>query len=345
VYTKFFNLREAPFRLTPDPRFLHLAEPHRLALRVLLEGILTRKGLLVLCGPIGTGKTTLMHSAMTLLEKTSAFKGKLKTAFLVNPTLSREEFLESVLDEFEVSCSTTSKPRRLAALHEMLVVTHQHGGTAVLVVDEAHLLTPELLEEIRLLSNADAYQEKLLQVVLSGQPELQINLNHPNMRALQQRIAASCQLRALSLPETRVYVMERLHAAGLQGAPPFSGTVLEQVFTHTSGVPRLINLLCDRALSIGFSQQQQAVDSSMLEEAAGQLNLLVEQVEAAAKASLYDRQKVQEQNAKTEGISAVMENEIQAAIDLLIHTMGRSTAVNLLVHAMGKVLFSQGSNS
>lgn len=345
MYPRFFNLREEAFRLTPDPRFLHLAEPHRIALGVLLEGILTRKGVLVLSGPIGTGKTTLMHSAMELLEENAVLKGKLKTAFLVNPALSRQEFLEAVLDEFEVPCSTTSKPRRLAALHQMLLATQQHGGTAVLVVDEAHLLTQDLLEEIRLLSNTDAYQEKLLQVVLSGQPELQTNLNHPNMRALQQRIAASCQLRPLSIPETRIYVIQRLHAAGLQGEPPFSGPVLEQVFAYTNGVPRLINLLCDRALSIGFSQQKRVVDSSILEEAAGRLSLLAEQVEAPARANLYRGQNVQEQNARKEGLSAPAEDEIRAAVDLLNRTVGISTAVNLLIETMSRVSSSQESNS
>ena len=310
-----------------------------------MEGILTRKGVLVLAGPIGTGKTTLMHSAMGLLEENAAVRGKLKTAFLVNPTLSRQEFLEAVLDEFEVPCLTTSKPRRLAALHQMLLATQQRGGTAVLVVDEAHLLTPELLEEIRLLSNTYAYQEKLLQVVLSGQPELQTNLNHPNMRALQQRIAASYQLRPLSLPETRAYIIQRLHAAGLQGESPFSGAVLEQVFAYTNGVPRLINLLCDRALSIGFSQQKRVVDPSILEEAAGKLSLLAEQFEAPALANLWRGQNGQKQNATKEEIPSPAEAEIRAAVDLLNHTVGISTAVNLLIDAMNRVSSSQESNS
>jgi general secretion pathway protein A len=288
-----------------------------MALGVLLEGILTHKGVLVLCGPIGTGKTTLMHSAMNLLEENDAVRGKLKTAFLVNPTLSREEFLEAVLDEFDVSCSTTSKPCRLAALHQMLLATQQHSGTAVLVVDEAHLLTPELLEEIRLLSNADAYQEKLLQVVLSGQPELQVHLNHPNMRALQQRIAGSCLLRAFDLSETRAYILERLHAAGLQGDSPFTGNAVEQVFTYTGGVPRLINMLCDSALSVGVSQQKRTLDPSVIQEAAHKLSLPAEPVEAVADTRLRS-----EQNAKQARIPVAADQEIRAAIDLLIHAMG-----------------------
>jgi general secretion pathway protein A len=321
MYTEFYHLREEPFRLTPDPRVLHLAEPHRTALSVLLEGILGRKGFLVLCGPIGTGKTTLMHAALHLLEENSTLKGKLKTAFLVNPTLSREEFLEAVLDEFEVPCSATSKPRRLAALHEMLLATQRGGGTAVLIVDEAHLLTAELLEEIRLLSNTDSYQEKLLQVVLSGQSEVHAHLHHPSMRALLQRIASTCQLRPLSVPETRVYVMERLHAGGLQGESPFPASVFQHIYKYAAGVPRLINLLCDSALAIACDHQKRYVDAAVVEEAAAKLSLLPEQIQAAESvaSSLFGRNGNSAQVAKAE-------QEIRTAVDLLIGAMKQNRA-------------------
>lgn len=316
MYTKFYQLCEEPFRLTPDPRFLHLADPHRNALGVLLQGILTRKGFLVLYGPIGTGKTTLMHAALHLMMENSNVKDCLATAFLVNPTLSREEFLEAVLDEFEVSCTSTSKPRRLAALHEMLLTTQRKGGTAVLIVDEAHLLTMELLEEIRLLSNTDTYQEKLIQVVLSGQPELQNHLHHPQMRALQQRIAGTCHLRPLSLPETRVYVMERLHAAGLRGESPFGTTVLEHVFRFSGGVPRLINLICDSALTIGFTQQKQALDAATVEDAAAKLGLL----EAPAPTPVAKPAAISINKSK-EAAAAPSETEIRTGVDMLINAM------------------------
>jgi general secretion pathway protein A len=300
MYAKFFNLREEPFRLTPDPRFLHLAEPHRMALKVLLEGILMRKGFLVLCGPTGTGKTMLMNAALCLLEENAALRGKLKTAFLIDPTLRSEEFLEAVLDEFEVPCSSTSKPQRLAALYQMLVASQQHGGTGVLVIDEAHLLARDVLEQIRLLSNMDTYQETPLQIILSGLPELQIQLHEPNMQALQQRIAATCHLRPLNLQETRVYVMQRLHVAGLRGDSPFSDTVLDQVFAYTGGVPRLINLVCGEALTSGSSKQKCAVDSLMIEEAAHKLNLLTGQVEAAPRASLDSRGNLEQESTRQE---------------------------------------------
>src|ERR1700675_1649219 len=200
MYLSFFQLKDEPFRLTPDPRYLHLAEPHQVALNVLLEGILYRRGLVMITGPIGTGKTTLVHSALQVFEDK---KMPIKSALLFNPTLTRDEFLEMTLEEFEVNCTSTSKPRRLMALHDMLLQTQRKGGTAVLFIDEAHLLTSELLEEIRLLGNADMHHEKLLQIVLSGQPELVEIMSRPELSALQQRIAGRAQLRPLSLPETR----------------------------------------------------------------------------------------------------------------------------------------------
>ena len=280
MYTAFYNLKEQPFRLTPDPRFLHLAEPHRIALKVLLEGVLLRKGFLVMAGPVGTGKTTMLHAALHMLSERSVGTNRLATAFLVNPTLTRGEFLEAVLDEFEIVCDSPSKPRRLAALHQMLLETQQRGATAVLFVDEAHLLTPDLLEEIRLLSNADTYQEKLLQIVLCGQPELSALLDREELRALRQRIAASCQLRPLSLAETRAYVTERLYAAGLRGPGPFAGASLEAVHEFTGGVPRLINLLCDGCLSIGFASRRKQIEPDIVEEAAANLGLV--RVQAAS---------------------------------------------------------------
>lgn len=280
MYTAFYNLKEQPFRLTPDPRFLHLAEPHRIALKVLLEGVLMRKGFLVMAGPVGTGKTTMLHAALHMLSERSVGTNRLATAFLVNPTLTRGEFLEAVLEEFEIVSDSPSKPRRLAALHQMLLETQQRGATAVLFVDEAHLLTPDLLEEIRLLSNADTYQEKLLQIVLCGQPELSALLDREELRALRQRIAASCQLRPLSLPETRAYVTERLYAAGLRGPGPFAGASLEAVHEFTGGVPRLINLLCDGCLSIGFASRRKQIEPDIVEEAAANLGLVRLQVTA-----------------------------------------------------------------
>src|SRR6267378_1371407 len=199
MYTAFYNLREEPFRLTSDPRFFHLAEPHAAALATLVEAVMRRKGFVLMTGPIGTGKTTVVHTALQILTERAATNHPISSAFILNPTLSREEFLEMLLSEFEIPCTSASKPARLAALQRMLLETQRKGGTSLLLVDEAHLLTPELLEEIRLLSNADTYQEKLLQIVLCGQPELLALLRKPELRALRQRVASSCSLRPLNL--------------------------------------------------------------------------------------------------------------------------------------------------
>jgi general secretion pathway protein A len=268
LYTAFYQLKEEPFRLTPDPRFLHLADPHRTALKVLLQGVLQRKGFTIVAGPVGTGKTTLLHTALQILTEKSEGRGRLVSAFLVNPTLTPAELLEAVLDEYEISCSATSKPRRLAALHQMLFQTQQQGGTAVLLIDEAHLMSIELLEEIRLLGNTDTYQEKLLQIVLCGQPELFAVLQRPELQALQQRIAGTCLLRPLSLPETRAYIAERLHAAGLRGSSPFTGTAVENIHRMTNGVPRLINLLSDACLMVGFDLRRKQIDQLIVDQAA-----------------------------------------------------------------------------
>lgn len=270
MYCAFFHLKDEPFRLTPDPRFLHLAEPHKAALTVLLDGILHRKGLVMITGPIGTGKTTVIHTALRCI---SPKKMGIRSALLFNPLLTRDEFLEMMLEEFDVSCPSTGKPKRLTALHKMLVETQRSGGTAVLFIDEAHLLSTELLEEIRLLGNADTCQEKLLQIILCGQPEMLTLMKRRELSALQQRIAARAHLRPLNLAETGDYIAERLQAAGLQGASPFSPYALEAVFRYSGGAPRLINLICEGCLTLGFRTRRKTIQPNIVEEVAVSLDL------------------------------------------------------------------------
>jgi len=275
MYLSFYQLDDEPFRLTPDPRFLHLSQPHQVALQTLLEGILYRRGLIMITGPIGTGKTTLMDAVLQILCDLSKNNAQVRTALIFNPTLTREEFLEAVLDEFEVRCTSTSKPGRLSALHRMLIDTHRQGGTAALIIDEAHLLSSELLEEIRLLGNADTHQEKILQIVLSGQPELTTILNRRELSALKQRIACRADLRPLTELETGVYIAERLHIAGLKGSLPFASTAVSSIFRYSQGVPRLINLLCEGCLVQGFKTQRKVIQSDMVETVADSLNMVV----------------------------------------------------------------------
>jgi len=319
MYTAFYNLREEPFRLTSDPRFFHLAQPHAAALATLVEAVMRRKGFVLLTGPIGTGKTTVVHTALQILTERAAASHPISSAFILNPTLSREEFLEMLLTEFEIPCTSTSKPARLSALQRMLLETQRRGGTSLLLVDEAHLLSPELLEEIRLLSNADTYQEKLLQIVLCGQPELLGILRKPELRALRQRVASSCSLRPLSFPEVRAYISERLHSAGFRGATtPFPMPVLEEIFRLSEGVPRLINLLADACLTFGCKAHRPVIDLVIVEEAASELGMKETFVEPV----------VEERSAVTGQATRGNEDAvIGSALDLLVQAMKRRRAL------------------
>jgi general secretion pathway protein A len=271
MYSAFYGLKQEPFRLTPDPRFLHLAEPHRNTLRAMVEGVAARKGLQISVGPIGTGKTTLLYSLQHILAHEASAQRPLRSAFVVNPTLTADELFETLFDELEIS-SAAGKPSRLRALHKLLLESHRRHGAVVLIIDEAHLLTAALIEEVRLLLNLDSYPVNVLQVILCGQPELLPLLMKPELAALKQRIAVVSKLRPLTLVETRAYIAERMHVAGLQGDGPFSTAALEEIYRWTKGVPRLINLLCDRTLDLGFGRQVRKIGADSVTEAAAELS-------------------------------------------------------------------------
>jgi general secretion pathway protein A len=318
MYTAFYKLREEPFRLTSDPRFFHLAEPHAAALATLVEAVMRRKGFVLLTGPIGTGKTTVVHTALQILTERAATNHPISSAFILNPTLSREEFLEMILSEFEIPCTATSKPARLAALQRMLLETQRNGGTSLLLIDEAHLLTPDLLEEIRLLSNSDTYQEKLLQIVLCGQPELLGILRRPELRALRQRVASSCLLRPLTFSEVRSYIAERLHSAGFRGTTfPFPTQVIEEIQRLTEGVPRVINLLCDACLAIGSRAHRPVIDLAIVNESSNELGLK----ESQAEPDVENKIVISRQGA--DGKAASEDAVVGSALDLLVHAMKR----------------------
>jgi general secretion pathway protein A len=275
MYLTFYRLKEEPFRLTPDPKFLQLPEPHRDALTRLAHGVIGRKGLMLLSGPIGTGKTTILNGLLSVMARRYPAK-QLPTALIVNPRLTSDELLEALLFEFEVPCGATSRPSRLAALQGMLFSAFRNGGTCLLIVDEAHLLSTDVLEEIRLIMNTDTYREKLLQVVLCGQPELTQLVNDPAVRALRQRIAERTALRALSQSEMRMYICERLRIAGLQQAIPFTSSSFEKIYECTAGVPRLINIVCDTCLSIGCETNRAEIGDDIVEEAATRHELVAD---------------------------------------------------------------------
>ena len=273
MYSTFYGLKQDPFRLTPDPRFLHLAEPHRNTLRAMVEGVAGRKGLQISIGPIGTGKTTLLYCLQHILAHEASRERPVRSAFVVNPTLTPEELFESLFDELEIHPSAPTKPARLRALHELLLAAYKSNGTVVVIIDEAHLMPPSLVEEVRLLMNLDNYPVNVLQVILCGQPELMPLLERPELAALRQRISVVTRLRALTLSETRAYIAERLHVAGLRGESPFTTAALEEIYRLTGGVPRLINSVCDHTLAAGFRRQANKLGTDFVMEAAEEMGL------------------------------------------------------------------------
>jgi general secretion pathway protein A len=269
LYQGFYGLKENPFRLSPDPSFMCMTDQHQEALSGLIYSVCTRPGLTVLVGEAGTGKTTLLYALLGLLEKRGFI-----TAMCTNPTLTRHEFYDLVLMKFGVECSSVLKSRQLAALEERLRRNRIDGRPSVLIIDEAQRLSSELLEEVRLLLNLETPREKLLEIIVAGQPELSEVLRRPDLRQLKQRVSCVCRLRPLALDELREYLRYRVTRAGLPTQSLFSAEVTELIFEYTDGIPRLVNSLCDSALQTGFALHSAQVTTAILEEAAKDLDLL-----------------------------------------------------------------------
>jgi general secretion pathway protein A len=268
-YLKFFGLREGPFKITPDPKFICLSAPHREGLVKLIGVALLRKGFMVLTGNVGTGKTMVLHSALHLIRSSTRFR----TGLISVPTLTREELLEAILEDLEIPCPSSSKVRRLSALRDRLLETQRSGGTTVLMVDEAHLLSPELMEELRLIVGMDAHADKLLQLVLCGQPELLSLLDRAELAAMRQRIAVWQRLRPLKESEIANYLGDRLKAAGSRNTAIFSHDVPGSLAALSGGVPRIVNLLCDTALGLAAQARANVVTPELISAAGLQLNL------------------------------------------------------------------------
>lgn len=248
MYLDFYRLREPPFSLTPDPRFLYLSERHREALEHLLYGIRERKGFVQLTGEVGSGKTTLCRAALERLGP------NVSTALILNPVLSSAQLLRTILVELGVEPSgRTDRGLYLEQLNEFLLAQVAVGRDVVLMIDEAQDLSPELLEQIRLLSNLETDRQKLLQIVLLGQPELLAMLDRAELRQLRQRITVRYHLTPLDRDETELYVQWRLQVAGaVNGRPAFAPRALRRVHRYARGIPRLINAVCDTALLAGY---------------------------------------------------------------------------------------------
>src|ERR1700727_669816 len=259
MYRKFFNLQTSPFGTSPDPRFLYMMPHTREALAGLEYGISERKGFTVLTGEVGTGKTTLLRSALGSLGQR-----RVHTSFVFNPLLDPLDFLEFVLTDFGLTPNSRTKSGMLLQLNRWLIERYRAQETCVVVVDEAQNLSWELLEEIRLLTNLESSSEKLLQIVLSGQPELEEKLRHPSVRQLRQRVSLWCRTQALTESQTHAYVAERLRIAGATW-PLFSLDALDLVHRYSRGIPRIINLVCEHALIVGYVEQIQQITPAMIE--------------------------------------------------------------------------------
>jgi general secretion pathway protein A len=269
MYKSFYNLQRNPFEITPDPSFLFPTTRHNEALASLYYGVTSHRGFVVLTGEVGTGKTLILRSLLGLLQRRDvAF------ALVFNPTLSAIEFLRYIAGDFGLPVAGKAKDELIHVLNGFLLQRHQKGLTTILVVDEAHQVSTEILEEIRLLTNLETSQQKLLQIVLAGQPELDQKLDSHDLRQLKQRIALRCHLDALTMNETREYMSRRLAIAGKPAERQlFSAAAVEAVYRHSRGIPRLINTICENALLSGYAKQAATITPEIIDGVARDLRL------------------------------------------------------------------------
>src|ERR1043165_3279363 len=258
VYLDYYGLTEPPFDITPNPRFLFYSAKHREAFNHLLYGIRERKGFVQLTGEVGAGKTTLCRA---LLEQLGT---NFSTALILNPALDADLLMKAIAMEFGLNVKGMDRLEIVAEMNHFLLQQLESGKESVLIIDEAQDLTHDLLEQVRLLSNLETDERKLLQIILMGQPELRDRLNDPALRQLRQRITVRYHLRPLSRYEVSHYVQHRLEVAGAKGAPYFTQPALWRVYRYSQGIPRLLNAVCDKALLAGFVQQQEKISFSMV---------------------------------------------------------------------------------
>ena len=249
MYLEYYGLKQAPFDLTPNPRFLFHSRKHREALNHLLYGVRERKGFVQLTGEVGAGKTTLCRALLEQLD------GHFSTALILNPVLDADGLMKAVATEFGLNVKGRDRLETLAAISEYLLQQVHQGRETVLIIDEAQDLTGEFLEQVRLLSNIETDDRKLLQIILLGQPELRDRLNAHRLRQLRQRITVRYHLMPLTRSELGQYIQHRLELAGAKGSPFFTRRALWRVFHYSGGIPRLINAVCDKALLAGFVGQ------------------------------------------------------------------------------------------
>jgi general secretion pathway protein A len=260
MYLTFYGLREVPFGPTPDPRFLFQSTRHREALAQLVYGVTERKGFIVLTGEIGTGKTTLLRTLLGRLDADTP------VAYVHNSALPIEGLLEYVLEDWGVKSTAVNQAQRLVELNEFLIDQHRKGKSPVLVIDEAQNLSVETLEAVRLLSNFETTQQKLIQILLVGQPELRDTLSRPELRQLKQRIGLRCHIGPLSAGETRAYIRHRLRIAGASDVGLFTDAAVQRIAEYSRGVPRVINIVCDHCLLSGYADSKRRIEVRAVDE-------------------------------------------------------------------------------
>jgi general secretion pathway protein A len=259
MYLSFYGLREKPFNPTPDPRFLYLTPGHREALAQLVYGVQEHKGFLVLTGEVGTGKTTLLRTLLTRLDNHTV------VAFVFNSTLPFDELVEYILHDFGIAKAGESRVERLVSLNNFLIERRRAGQNTVVIFDEAQNLQPATLEQIRLLSNFETTTDKLVQILLVGQPELKAKLNLPELRQLKQRIGLRCSIPPLRPEEIHDYIRRRLRIAGGQDLNLFADRAVARIADYSMGIPRVINIICDHCLLIGYADQKRRIDPEVVE--------------------------------------------------------------------------------
>jgi general secretion pathway protein A len=268
MYKSFFGLKDNPFNVSPDPRYLFVTKEIEEALSGLMYGIENRKGFVTLTGEVGTGKTTLVNCLLEWLHQR-----RVKTAFLFNSRMNTNQLFDFIIAEFGITCDVRNKSQQLMRLNQWLLERYRAGETTVLIVDEAQNLTYPVLEEIRLLTNLETSTAKLLQIVLSGQPELEEKLMLPELRQLRQRIMLRCKTSALTFEQTNEYISKRLKIAGASGEPIFTPKAVETIYFYSLGIPRVVNLLCEHALINSYADHQKSVSPEVIEAIAREFHL------------------------------------------------------------------------
>jgi general secretion pathway protein A len=300
MYESFFGLRERPFDLTPNPKYLVKTEVHREALSNLAYAMSSQKGMTLLIGEAGSGKTTVIRAAIELQPQ------RVHAVHLHNPALTRSEFVEMLATRFELSGrAKESKAVLLLELEALLRRRRELGEVTMLVVDEAQSLPYELLEEVRLLANIETNEEKLLCVILAGQPELATRLTEPDLRQLKQRIALRCELRPLTPPESAAYVAGRISAAGGKGAHLFTREAVWLIHEAAGGLPRLINVIADNALVTAFAADQRPVTSQIVRDVCRDFDVTLQEARTAGATSKGSQIAVAEKSAEVQRVLAL----------------------------------------